>query len=94
MESKPLSSDETWGERILPKVRREHAPDWFDVDDDELIEIINGTILNPDDHKRLDRGREAYWNEEEGAVVITDANTDDGGTAFRPTDGKDYFDGL
>jgi hypothetical protein len=85
---------ETWGEQIVRKARREHPWNFVDVDDDDLIDIIDGTILNPDDSKELPKNRSAYWNDEEGIVVITDPDNPDGGTAFRPDDGKVYFDRL
>ena len=82
------------GEQIAKKARREHPYDFYDVDDQQLADIIDGTILNPDGSKALKRGRTAYWNDEEGIIVIIHPNNPDGGTAFRPDDGKDYFDRL
>jgi hypothetical protein len=37
----------------------------------------------------LSNGRTAWWNE--GMVVIQDANSVEGGTAFIPKDGYQYF---
>ncbi|MCH8693503.1 hypothetical protein I5235_03370 [Neisseria gonorrhoeae] len=34
----------------------------------------------------------AIWDDKSGAIVIRDQNSKDGGTAFRPTLGKTYFD--
>lgn len=42
--------------------------------------------------RTLDNGRTAYWYE--GTVVIRNPRDPDGGTAFRPTNGYDYFLGL
>jgi hypothetical protein len=42
--------------------------------------------------KKLSDGRTAYWNDKEKMVVIRDPRGADGGTAFRPRDGKVYFD--
>ena len=39
--------------------------------------------------RTLSNGRTAYWNE--GTVVIRNPHAIDGGTAFRPADGYDYF---
>ncbi len=39
--------------------------------------------------KALTNGRTAFW--QNGTLVIRDINSPDGGTAFRPTDGYDYF---
>ena len=44
--------------------------------------------------KQLQRNRTAYWDESTRTVVIRDANSVDGGTAFQPIRGKDYFDDL
>jgi hypothetical protein len=42
--------------------------------------------------KQLARGRTGYWNDAEGTVVIFDPSELNGGTAFRPKNGKSYFD--
>jgi filamentous hemagglutinin len=49
-------------------------------------------VQNPDEVKQLSNGRTAYWNDKEKMVVIHDPKSPDGGTAFRPTNGKAYFD--
>lgn len=36
--------------------------------------------------------RKAYWDDTSGVIVITDPKNKDGGTAFKPTDGKNYYD--
>ena len=46
-------------------------------------------MVNP---RVLSGGRTAYWND--GTVVIRNPGAADGGTAFRPTNGYDYFLGL
>ena len=53
-----------------------------------------GTII---DYPRLSAGRKAYWDDKTGTVVIvviTNPKDPDGGTAFRPVRGKDYFKDL
>ena len=47
---------------------------------------------NPDEQKALSSGRQAYWKG--NTVVITNPKATDGGTAFRPTAGKAYYDSL
>lgn len=42
--------------------------------------------------KELSGGRTAFWSD--GTVVIRHSDAPDGGTAFRPRDGHDYFLGL
>ena len=44
--------------------------------------------------KNLDRGRTGYWDEKSGTIVIKDPKNPDGGTAFRPVEGRKYFDDL
>jgi hypothetical protein len=53
-----------------------------------------GSLGDELDVKQLSGGRTAYWNDAEQTVVITDPANPDGGTAFRSTDGKSYFDTL
>jgi filamentous hemagglutinin len=43
---------------------------------------------------QLPSNRLAYWNDQEQTVVIVNPHDPDGGTAFRPDDGKAYFDDL
>jgi hypothetical protein len=47
---------------------------------------------NPTEVKSLERGRTGYWHEPSKTTVIHDPNTRDGGTAFRPKNGYQYFD--
>lgn len=56
---------------------------------DETIKEAKGSNV-----KNLSGGRTAYWNDKEKMVVIRDPKNLDGGTAFRPTNGKAYFDNL
>jgi filamentous hemagglutinin len=55
---------------------------------------INNIISNPSEQKILSNGRSAYWDNNSGTVVIKNPNTTDGGTAFKPSGGKNYFDKL
>lgn len=48
--------------------------------------VMNGEM------RVLSNGRTAFWND--SVVVIRNPGALDGGTAFRPTDGYDYFLGL
>jgi len=56
--------------------------------------LIRDTIENPSDFKKFSGNKLAYWNDAEQTVVIVDPNNPDGGTAFRPAAGKQYFDEL
>jgi filamentous hemagglutinin len=55
---------------------------------------IERIIRNPSDVKVLSNGRTAYWEDSSGTVVIRDPNSLEGGTAFKPTTGKAYFNKL
>jgi hypothetical protein len=57
----------------------------------EFAELIEDTVMNGES-RVLSGARTAYWSD--GTVVIRDPSTADGGTAFRPTNGYDYFLGL
>ena len=61
---------------------------------DDFAEVIDGIINNPSDSKNLERGRTAYWDDATATVVITDPGDTDGGTAYKPDDGKAGFDKL
>lgn len=53
---------------------------------------IRKIINNPTKIKQLSRGRNAYWDQKSGTVVIKDPLGKDGGTAFKPIQGKLYFE--
>jgi hypothetical protein len=56
---------------------------------------IEKIINNPATPKRnLSHGRTAYWDQTTGTVVVRNPGASDGGTAFRPTNGRAYFDNL
>ncbi|QIM16135.1 mAFB alternative [Leucobacter insecticola] len=48
--------------------------------------VKNGEEVSPE------RGRSAFWKD--GVVVILDPKSPEGGTAFRPIDGYNYFEEL
>jgi RHS repeat-associated protein len=62
----------------------------------KFTQKIQETINNATgaDVRNLSNGRTAYWNTNEGMVVIRDPSSPHGGTAFRPTNGRVYFDNL
>ncbi|WP_438287399.1 VENN motif pre-toxin domain-containing protein [Paraburkholderia phenoliruptrix] len=55
---------------------------------------IENILNNPSATKQLSNGRSAYWDDASGMVVIRNPNAADGGTAFKPTNGKSYFNNL
>jgi filamentous hemagglutinin len=55
---------------------------------------IEKIINNPSASRSLSKGRTAYWDDASKTVIIRNPRAADGGTAFRPTAGRSYFDGL
>ncbi len=66
-------------------------PGW---DQGKFEGTVKETMQQPDEVRSLSNNRTAYWNAKENMVVIENPGDPDGGTAFRPTNGKAYFDGL
>ena len=60
----------------------------------QFSRLIETTIKNATEAKGLSNGRTAYWDGSTGTVVIYNPNAADGGTAFKPTQGKTYFNNL
>ncbi len=94
---------ETEGNSVAEDIANGHAYDKHVVEQGEYPEIttrgqfqqvIQNTIDNATEEKLLSGGRYAYWYGNDGTVVITDPGNPDGGTAFRPTGGYSYFQGL
>lgn len=56
----------------------------------EFAQVIENTMGGVS--KALSGGRTAYWKD--GVVVIRNPGAVDGGTAFVPTNGFAYFEGL
>lgn len=57
----------------------------------QFARIIENTVSNGQ-MRSLSGGRSAFW--QDGVVVIRNPRAPDGGTAFRPNNGYDYFLGL
>jgi hypothetical protein len=60
----------------------------------EFADLIQNAMENCTDAKNLSGGRRAYWQDSSGTVVIKDPASVDGGTVFKPTAGRAYFEGL
>lgn len=61
---------------------------------EQFANHIENVVNNPTASRQLSGGRSAYWQESSGTVVIRNPRAADGGTAFQPTNGRAYFDGL
>ena len=60
----------------------------------QFAQHIENVVKNPTSTKELSSGRSAYWDQSTGTVVIRNPKASDGGTAFRPVNGRAYFDNL
>ncbi len=60
----------------------------------QFAELISRIITNPSEIKYLRNGRTAYWADAHQTIVILNPNVPEGGTAFKPIAGKQYFDEL
>ncbi len=60
----------------------------------QFAQHIENVVKNPTSTKELSKGRSAYWDQSTGTVVIRNPKASDGGTAFRPVNGRAYFDNL
>ena len=61
---------------------------------EQFARHIENVVNNPTSVKELSGGRSAYWDQSTGTVVIRNPKPGDGGTAFRPTNGRAYFDNF
>lgn len=61
---------------------------------EQFAQHIENVVKNPTSLKELSGGRAAYWDQSTGTVVIRNPKPGDGGTAFRPVNGRAYFDSL
>jgi hypothetical protein len=57
----------------------------------QFADLIEGVVMNGESRALSDR-RTAFWND--GTIVIRNPAAPDGGTAFRPASGYDYFLGV
>jgi len=60
----------------------------------EFAQHIAEIMASPSASKNLAKGRRAFWDDTSKTVVITDPNSPDRGTAFRPKNEKAYYDNL
>ena len=95
-----LAVDKAYAKLIGDEISRGHAFDKHVIEQDEFpgvttrrqfASMIEDAVMNGES-RVLSGGRTAYWND--SAVVIRNPGAADGGTAFRPTNGYDYFLGL
>jgi RHS repeat-associated protein len=58
----------------------------------QLIDNVKNSATSL--YKKLQRGREAWYDQSSNTIVIKDPNKVDGGTMFRPSSNIDYFKNL
>ena len=89
------ASPSSWGSRIAAgHAFAKHGAEFGFSSPDQMAAHIDRVIASPSASRQLSRGREAYWDDATGSVVIVDPNSHDGGTAFKPDSGRRYFERL
>jgi hypothetical protein len=95
-----LVADKAYAKLIGDEISGGHAFDKHVIEQGEFpgvttreqfADMIEDAVMNGES-RSLSGERTAYWSE--GTVVIRNPDAPDGGTAFRPTNGHDYFLGL
>jgi hypothetical protein len=95
-----LAADKAYAKLIGDEISGGHAFDKHVIEQGEFpgvttrrqfADMIEDAVMNGES-RVLSGERTAYWSE--GTVVIRNPDAPDGGTAFRPTNGYDYFLGL
>lgn len=73
-----------------------HKGDFGFKTEDQMAAHIDRVIsfASASNTKQLSRGRTAYWDDRTWSIVIVDPKSSDGGTAFKPKQGKPYFNNL
>jgi hypothetical protein len=80
-----------------------HAYDKHVVEGGEFPEVgsrgefaahISEVMRSPSASQPLERDRTAYYSDDAGTIVIEDPQHLDGGTCFRPADGRAYYDRI
>jgi filamentous hemagglutinin len=61
---------------------------------DQFARHIEDVMNNPSAFRELRNGRSAFWDDATGTVVIRNPSAVDGGAAFRPPDGRSYFERI
>ena len=95
-----LAADRAYAKLIADEISNGHAFDKHVIERGEFPGVttriqfssIIESVVKSGEGRVLSGGRSAYWSD--GTVVIRNPGTPDGGTAFRPTNGYDYFLGL
>jgi hypothetical protein len=71
-------------ERLFPEVKSQ----------DDFAELIGKVLARATHHRKLENGREAFFDEPSNTIVIYNPHARDRGTCFRPRSGLQYYAGL
>ena len=71
-----------------------HAQEFGFRTQTEMARHVENVINNPTAVRQLSNGRTVYWHDPTQSVVIRNPQSIDGGTVFKPTAGRSYFDNL
>ncbi len=66
-------------------------PDPTIANANDFAGFLEGILNAPTQNKALVNGRHGYWDATTGTIIITNANVNDCGTAFRPSAGVTYY---
>ena len=72
------------GEKLFPEVKNKA----------DFAELIGRLLAQPTHHRRLENGREAYFDQVTNTIVIYNPHARDKGTCFRPRSGLRYYERL
>jgi len=92
----PLDYEQAWplAQRIASgHAWLDHRRDFVDLtDESEFAGLVLRILTAPTDERSLLRGRTAYWDDLSGTIVILTPDDVDGGTCFRPEEGRAFFE--
>ena len=71
-----------------------HAAEFGFKSQSEMAAHIENVMAKPTAVRNLSRGRTAYWDDATQSIVIRNPSAADGGTAFKPIEGRAYFETL
>ena len=72
------------GEKQFPEVKST----------DDFMELIAKVLASATHHRKLENGREVYFDNKSNTIVIYNPHARDKGTCFRPRAGLKYYEGL
>ena len=75
--------------------REKHEDEFGGDPGSPLMEAeVNDTMRHPTAIRKFPNGKTAYYNKEENIVVVVNPKDSDGGSAYRPPEGYQYFKNM